>query len=732
MATVRQGRADVADVCAFISELYGPSLHAKRIASLAGATLGVMRAASLAVAMIGHALAQARGLVTKHAVKQVDRLLSNDGVDVWDSFAHWVPHQVGERRDALVAMDWTDFDHDDQATLVLSLVTGHGRAAPLLWLSVWKGELAERRNDFEDACLCRLAELVPAGCRVTILADRGFGDQKLFAFLPTLGFGYVIRFRGNTRVTEHGVQITRRRCITFEDCRGPVVGAAYYWTPPAWHTVFHGCKPRESSGAGCTRSVVMANSAQKGGDPLVPAPGHLRAKVLRGGAYLVARQSLSLGFSLVSVFLITHLIGPAHYGVYVAANGIYMYLLNLAEAGVEVYLVRQAGQVTNHEYHVASTLLLAAGLLLVSLVQLGAGLLAEWVQVEGFERVMRVVILALPFQLLATAAITKLDRQLDYRRLAGIDLFGQACYYLLVLPMAVGGFGEWSLVAGWLVQQISACLVFHLSVGYLPRLRLDWTIASKICSYAFGFSLATWSWQLRTLVNPLIVGHLLGATAVGQIGMAIRIVEALTFVKNIAWRLSMATLSRIQHDTRKLQEAMTLGMQLQTLALAPVLLGFSWLGDLFLPHLLGARWTPVLDLFPFLAVSYLTNAQFNMHSSVLAVFRKNYENAAFCLVHFIMFSAGTAICVSLAGLIGYGWGEMLALPSYYLLYHQAIGIVGMISYRIAAVWWVGTVLGLFWHQLGVWAVAMPYIALGWPASIRQLRDLYHSVRPTAW
>jgi hypothetical protein len=82
------------------------------------------------------------------------------------------------------------------------MVTGHGRAAPLLWLSVWKDEIRDRRNDFEDACLRRLAELVPAGCRVTILADRGFGDQKLFAFLPTLGFDYVIRFRGNIHVTD--------------------------------------------------------------------------------------------------------------------------------------------------------------------------------------------------------------------------------------------------------------------------------------------------------------------------------------------------------------------------------------------------------------------------------------------------------------------------------------------------------------------------------------------------
>src|SRR3979411_2826439 len=54
----------------------------------------------------------------------------------------------------------------------------------------------------EGACLPRLAETMPPGCRVTILADRGFGDQKLFAFLGELGFGYVIRFRGNIRVTD--------------------------------------------------------------------------------------------------------------------------------------------------------------------------------------------------------------------------------------------------------------------------------------------------------------------------------------------------------------------------------------------------------------------------------------------------------------------------------------------------------------------------------------------------
>src|SRR5246127_2938066 len=111
------------DIRAFIDSLYGHDLHAKRVASLAGATLGVMTSASLAVAMIGQALAQARGLVTKHAIKQVDRLLSNQKINVWDIFAHWVPHHVDARREIVVAMDWTDFDRDGQATLCLNLVT---------------------------------------------------------------------------------------------------------------------------------------------------------------------------------------------------------------------------------------------------------------------------------------------------------------------------------------------------------------------------------------------------------------------------------------------------------------------------------------------------------------------------------------------------------------------------------------------------------------------------------
>src|SRR5512132_3229878 len=149
------------DVRSFLDSVLDEDIHTKRVESLANATFGVMTGASLAVAMIGKSLAQARGLLTKHAVKQVDRLLSNPRIEAWDVFASWVPEMVGPRKDIVVAMDWTDFDADGQATLALKLVTRHGRATPLIWLSVLKDELSTARNDYEDVCLRRLAKVLP-------------------------------------------------------------------------------------------------------------------------------------------------------------------------------------------------------------------------------------------------------------------------------------------------------------------------------------------------------------------------------------------------------------------------------------------------------------------------------------------------------------------------------------------------------------------------------------------
>ena len=89
----------------FLESLFEGDVHAMRVYSMANATLGVLSSASLAVHVIGQGLSHNRGLITKHAVKQVDRLLSNRGIEVWAYFAYWVPYVIGPRRAIVLALD---------------------------------------------------------------------------------------------------------------------------------------------------------------------------------------------------------------------------------------------------------------------------------------------------------------------------------------------------------------------------------------------------------------------------------------------------------------------------------------------------------------------------------------------------------------------------------------------------------------------------------------------------
>ena len=85
---------------------------------------------------------------------------------------------VGPRGSINVAMDWTEFDADGQATIMLSLLTRHGRATPLVWLTVDTATLKNHRNEYEYQALVRLAGRLPADIAVCIVADRGFGDRS--------------------------------------------------------------------------------------------------------------------------------------------------------------------------------------------------------------------------------------------------------------------------------------------------------------------------------------------------------------------------------------------------------------------------------------------------------------------------------------------------------------------------------------------------------------------------
>lgn len=193
---------NIDNVFSYTGRVFGDALHLSRLKSIAVAVVATLRADTLAIAAIGRALSIVNGIKAKHGIKQIDRLLSNDGISLERTFfPKWVRFLIAARREIAVALDWTDFDKDKHTTLAIHLITRHGRASALVWKTFNKKDLKGNRNDFEDEVLMLLKRSLPDGIKVTVLADRGFADVKLFAFLKKLGFDYIIRIKSNTAVS---------------------------------------------------------------------------------------------------------------------------------------------------------------------------------------------------------------------------------------------------------------------------------------------------------------------------------------------------------------------------------------------------------------------------------------------------------------------------------------------------------------------------------------------------
>lgn len=186
----------------FVQGILEEDLHARRVLSLANAVTGAVHAAALSIHAIGAALAAASDLNKKHAVKQVDRMLSNAGIAIEELFPVWVAFVLGVRKKIRIALDWTDFEKDDQVTLAAYLITEHGRATPLVWKTYAKSTLSGNQSDYEAEFIDLLDRVIPEKAEVTIVADRGFASVERYGHLDFLGFRYVIRFRGDIQVTD--------------------------------------------------------------------------------------------------------------------------------------------------------------------------------------------------------------------------------------------------------------------------------------------------------------------------------------------------------------------------------------------------------------------------------------------------------------------------------------------------------------------------------------------------
>ena len=106
--------------------------------------------------------------------------------------------------------------------LIRISVVYRGRAVPLVW-KVLEHSSSSVSYQVYQGLLDKAAELLPLGCQVVFLADRGFADIDLMAHLKRLGWHYRIRIKGSFWVYRPGHQRRKVKNIPL------ACGQARFW-----------------------------------------------------------------------------------------------------------------------------------------------------------------------------------------------------------------------------------------------------------------------------------------------------------------------------------------------------------------------------------------------------------------------------------------------------------------------------------------------------------------------
>jgi O-antigen/teichoic acid export membrane protein len=283
-------------------------------------------------------------------------------------------------------------------------------------------------------------------------------------------------------------------------------------------------------------------------------------------------------------------------------------------------------------------------------------------------------------------------------------------------------------VAGFWLQQIVHAAGYFSGARYRPKWSWSASANRAMLNFGGGYSVSLWVWQARRLVNPLIIGRYLGSEGVAWVAVATQIVTQLSTLSAVTWRLSVAVLSRVQADAERTGRSISEGMQLQALVVGPPLVAFGWLGGWLVPLLFGADWSPLMRVYSAIAIGFLTNALFQLHSSALYVRKRTGDMTAFHAAHVLLLAGTAALLVPRIGLIGYAWAEIAALLSYAVLHWRTRRAVTHLSYGAPATAWAAFALAVALPN-NPWAGAvLVTLVLALPSTRTVLNGLWQHAR----
>ena len=188
-------------------------LDVRHLKTLAWMMVGLMESGRISLtAWAPHVVSRAQ--YAQSIVRRFRRWLDNENIEVFSLYGPLIQQAISEwgRNLIYLALD-TSMLWDTYCMVRISIVY-RGRAIPLVW-DVLEHQSAQVGYEAYRDLLDRAHSLLPFGCRVVFLADRGVADTDLMKHVKRLGWHYRIRAKKSFGIYRKGRLLARLELSLF-------------------------------------------------------------------------------------------------------------------------------------------------------------------------------------------------------------------------------------------------------------------------------------------------------------------------------------------------------------------------------------------------------------------------------------------------------------------------------------------------------------------------------------
>ncbi|HOQ05479.1 MAG TPA: lipopolysaccharide biosynthesis protein [Anaerohalosphaeraceae bacterium] len=395
------------------------------------------------------------------------------------------------------------------------------------------------------------------------------------------------------------------------------------------------------------------------------------------GALMISQLVQGIG-QLVILMILARLVGKEPFGVLTAATMLIYFASIFTTVGVGPALI-QTPHLT--AVHVSTGLVFSVlcGAVLSLFLFAAAPMAGKFFGNEQVIKIIRTLCWIYPIESAGLVAQSQLRRNLKFGTIALIESASYiGGYGIIGIGLALGGFQVWALVWAVFCQTVCRNILFVLMGPRLFVLSFNGALLKEMLMFGGGVTASQIAGYWASQADKMIVGRLLGMTALGVYGRAIAMTTTIArFFGQTLARVLFPVFSRVQKDEHLLASAFEKGIQGIALITMPLsLLGVVCGRELIL-ILLGPAWEETIVPFQIVSAGLFFRTAVKVGDSITmargAVYRRTWRQYMYLLTVMI-FSLGG----SFWGVEGVAWGTTAAwLVNFGLISDLSVRLVGM-------------------------------------------------------